>query len=1073
MFNEANIYSIATGQEAQLSEENQEAIRMALQANHAVGFVMGRYDETLTITHVSSYFLHNLGYSYQEFLDFSKGSLRNIFYGNAHSFLQLDRFCALSGEGEGEMITKEGFPLLVHMYKTDTLSATGEPFWILSVYVDQMKENLQLVTQVMHSSFWSLDCDTHGNIEKIVYSHDLRKLLGFHDIIDFPNCLDSWSNRIHPDDKERVLKNLHDALNDPTNMTKYDSEYRLRTADGSYQWFRSSADVNRRTDGSPSRMVGLFLNVTKERQSRKKAQRSRAFHQAFTASNLCEYYLDLSNNTFDTLKHTSSLLTNYENSGQWEALVQNYLNEYVIDDDKPLVSLFFNRDYMEKRLFYEQDELDLECRIRISGNVRWVRNVILRDKDVTDTHCVIIFIRDITQSKQEDAHIQSLTHKTNIMTQLLQGATRLIDRLITVDLSADKYQFYYLNQESTYAASGAFHDFAKQVMGPHFHPLAEKITWEELFQPETIRKLLTKPDDIYRIEYASQDEQIFKSLAIAPLVWNGPKLEKILLMTQIITKEKHLEQQSRKALQAACDAANRASQAKSDFLSNMSHDIRTPMNAIIGMTAIAGAHVDQPDRVKDCLAKITQSSRHLLGLINEILDMSRIESGRFSLSEEDFNMSELIDNLLAMNKPEIDRRHHKLQVHLYDVVNENLYGDSLRLQQVLNNILSNAVKYTPDNGCITLSITERPANAPGLAYYKFVIKDNGIGMSEEFQKILFQPFTRAEDVTAKNIQGTGLGMTIAQNIVHMMNGQIEVKSKPGKGSCFTITVTMKLQDTSSEPLDRLIKLPVLVVDDDPICCESTVQLLTDIGLDGEAAHSGFEALKLAHARYKKDDNYFAILIDWQMPGMDGLETTRQLRKIVGPDVTIIILSGYDFSDIKDLAIDAGVNDFITKPLFRSRLVSLLRGLVKGKKPVIDEDKPLETLATIHLDGKHILLVEDNELNSEIATEFLQMTGAEITKAKDGKEALETFQHSTPGYFDLVFMDIQMPVMNGYEATQSIRKLDRPDASTLPIIAMTANAFAEDILHAKSAGMNEHIAKPLDMAKLYNILTKWL
>ena len=1073
LFNEANIYAVAADEKFHLTDEIQEAIRMTLQLNHAVGFLTGRYDENLTISHVSSYFLHNLGYSYDEFLKVSRGSLRHLFYGENQSFLLPDRFRKLHGEGEGEMLSAQGFPLLVHMYKAETKDGKGEPLWILSVYVDQMRENLQLVNQVIHSGFWSIDFDEKGQESHVLYSHDFRHMLGFRDTLDFPNSSDAWIKQIHPDDKERVLRQFYGALQDPTNETKYDIEYRMRLADGSYQWFRDSADVNRRLDGTPSRMVGIFVNVTEEKAKRERAQRSHAFHQAFTASNLCEYYLDLHKDTFDSLKHTPSMLSAYETSRNWESLIQNYLNQYVIDDDKPQVSLFFNRDYMEKKLFYEQEELSLDCRIRLDGEERWVRHVILRDKDISNAHCVIIFIRDITKSKKEAAHVQALTTKTTAMDALLQGATRLVDRMVTADLMKDRYQFYYLKKESPYAATGAFHDFADQVMGLHFHPLAENITWDTLFRPETIRQLLKKPEDIYRIEYASYDNEIYKSLAIAPLSWKEGQLEKIFIMSQVITKEKHMEQESRKALQAACEAANRASQAKTDFLSSMSHDIRTPMNAIIGMTAIAGAHIDNPDRVKDCLGKITQASRHLLGLINEVLDMSRIESGRFSLNEEDFNLSELIDNLLAMNKAEMDRHHHTLQVHLHQVVHENLCGDSLRLQQMLNNIFSNAIKYTPDHGHITLTITERPANSPGIGYYKFEIQDDGIGMTKEFQRIIFQPFTRAENVQAQKIQGTGLGMAIAQNIAHMMNGQIEVESAPEKGSRFLITVALKLQEPSEGIMEKLIHLPVLVIDDDPICRESTVQLLTDIGLDGESVSSGAEAIPLAKERAEKDNNYFAILVDWQMPGMDGLETTRELRKIVGPDVTIIILSAYDFTDIKEAARKAGVNDFITKPLFRSRLLHVMKNLVGGKTGEPQEDHPLDTISQIHLQGKRILLVEDNALNTEIAVEILRLTGAQIDTAKDGKEALDTFLFSTPGYYDLIFMDIQMPIMNGYESTQAIRHLDRPDAKTIPIIAMTANAFAEDITHAKIAGMNEHIAKPLDMTKLYSLLKKWL
>ena len=577
---------------------------------------------------------------------------------------------------------------------------------------------------------------------------------------------------------------------------------------------------------------------------------------------------------------------------------------------------------------------------------------------------------------------------------------------------------------------------------------------------------------IYVSYWYGMTKTLVNAMAFIPLSWKDGVLEKVLLIAQDTTQEKLAEIESRIALKEAYEAANKANRSKTEFLSNMSHDIRTPMNAIVGMTAIAGANIDHPDRVIDCLGKITKSSRHLLGLINEVLDMSRIENGKIELTEEDFNLAELVDNLLAMTRSEIDAHHHNFEVQLNKIEHEYVRGDSLRVQQIFTNIMSNAIKYTPDGGNILFSITEKPTTSLDIGCYEFVIQDNGMGMSEEFQKVMFDPFTRADDKRISEIQGTGLGMAITRNIVNMMNGNIKVESKLGKGSRFTVTIFLRLRDEKSETIDELVNLPVLVVDDDKTCCEGTVAILNEIGIDGEWVLSGKEAVERAVKRHENGNDYFVYIIDWQMPGMDGIETTRQIRQKIGPDVSVIVLTSYDYTKIEEEAKAAGVDEFISKPLFRSRLTAALQNIISGK-PSQDARNYLKNIAASDYTGKKILLVEDNELNREVAAEIIGMTGAEIETAVNGKEAVDKVADHPNGYYDLVFMDVQMPIMNGYEAATAIRSLPKHKGDMLPIIAMTANAFTEDVILAKSAGMNEHIAKPLDMEKLNRMLHEWM
>lgn len=538
-----------------------------------------------------------------------------------------------------------------------------------------------------------------------------------------------------------------------------------------------------------------------------------------------------------------------------------------------------------------------------------------------------------------------------------------------------------------------------------------------------------------------------------------------------VSQEKKAEIESHKALKDAYRAAENASRAKTEFLSNMSHDIRTPMNAIIGLTAIAGANIESQDRVVECLGKITKSSRHLLGLINEVLDMARIESGRMSLAEEDFSLPELVDNLLTLTKPAIDEHNHQLEVHVEHIEHEAVCGDSLRIQQVFVNLMSNAVKYTPDGGNITLTIKEKPNGFSELGYYEFSIEDNGIGMTPEFQKIMFEPFSRADDHRTTKVQGTGLGMAIARNIVNLMNGDIRVESAPNKGTKITVTVYLKLQENEKEQEKELLDLPVLVVDDDKTCCESTVATLQEIGIAGEWVLTGKEAVERCAARHKTGRDYFAVILDWKMPEMDGIATARRIRECVGEEVTIIILTSFDFSEIEEEARAVGVNAFMAKPLFRSRLTATLRQFTSGKKEK-NARNYLEDFAKENYAGKRILLVEDNALNREIATEIIGMTGVTIDIAENGKIAVEKVMEAPEKWYDLIFMDIQMPIMNGYEATAAIRAL-AGSRGKVPIIAMTANAFAEDVQLAKNTGMNEHIAKPLDLNKLNDVLKQWL
>lgn len=546
----------------------------------------------------------------------------------------------------------------------------------------------------------------------------------------------------------------------------------------------------------------------------------------------------------------------------------------------------------------------------------------------------------------------------------------------------------------------------------------------------------------------------------------------LILEWAVLWIQEHYEIVNRKnkELEYEVEIERQANQAKTDFLSAMSHDIRTPMNAIMGMTAIASMHTDDPKRMKDCLDKIAASSQHLLGLINEVLDMSKIETGKIALSEEEFNLSQLMEDLLAIFHPQIKLKQQELEADIIQLSHEEVVGDSMRLQQVFVNIMGNAVKFTPEGGKISLKIQEVESARPGVGCYEFAFKDSGIGMDPEFVRHIFEPFSRASDSCTSKIEGTGLGMTIAQRIVQMMDGEIQVESTPGKGSLFKVKVYLKLCESDGKQEQELKGLRVLVVDDDLPTCETVCGMLKDVGMCAEYALDGDKAIARLKKLHQENRAYHIIIMDWKMPGKDGIETTREIRKTIDPDTPIIILSAYDWSVIEQEARNAGANGFVAKPLFKSRLVYAM------KQSLLSEQKaePQEKEAVLKkYENKRILLVEDNELNIEIAQELLSMTGVDVEKAYDGKQAVDAVLERGEGYYDLIFMDIQMPNMNGYDAATAIRNSGREDLVRIPIVAMTANAFAEDVQRAKGVGMNDHIAKPVEPEKLYRCLETFL
>lgn len=529
-----------------------------------------------------------------------------------------------------------------------------------------------------------------------------------------------------------------------------------------------------------------------------------------------------------------------------------------------------------------------------------------------------------------------------------------------------------------------------------------------------------------------------------------------------------MSQRQMREMEEARKQAQRANRAKSEFLSNMSHDIRTPMNGIVGMTAIAMTNIEDRMRVEDCLKKITMSSRHLLGLINDVLDMSKIENGKLSLNMDQLSLRDTMESIVNIVQPQIKSKNQHFDIFIQEIKAEDVYCDSVRLNQVLINLLSNAIKFTPEGGRINVYLSQEDS-PKGEEYVRchFRVKDTGIGMTPEFQKTIFETFTRERTKQVQKTEGTGLGMAITKCIVDAMKGSIELISAPQKGAEFHITLDLEKAEVCEEDM-ILPSWDMLVVDNNEDLCSSAVSVLKEIGVNAEYALDGQTAVELVEKRHKSHTDYQVVLIDWKMPGMDGLETTREIRRRVGDQIPILIISAYDWNDIEEEALEAGAHGFISKPLFKSNLFFGLRQFADGtvEEPK-QEDEDLEKFV-----GKRILLAEDNDLNWEIAEDILTNAGFELDWAENGQICVDKFKQSDVGYYDVVLMDIRMPVMDGYGAAQGIRALERPDAD-LPIIAMTADAFSEDIKHCLDCGMNAHIAKPIDVKKLIHQLHKYL
>lgn len=793
--------------------------------------------------------------------------------------------------------------------------------------------------------------------------------------------------------------------------------------------------------------------------------------------------VDFEAGTYQYLAGTMPEDGGFASKGDYQELVDHLCSTLIDEGERIELTEYLDRDSLIQAL-EGHDDVRFECHILQNGQPEWEHiNIICLQRSAGKAEKLLFIRQNITEVKEKELHIQAKMAVANRKERQYQIAITSnalctfefnltqdhIEKDILCEMGGEQISLLQqVNLEPPCKVSDWFECWKKFVMNDSLENYSTMVTIQHLVE------CYEHGESEVIVEYWCRDSRE-QEICIRQsfLMTRDDETQDILVMVVMkeITETVRKQKEQTQALQDALMQAQHANKAKTTFLSNMSHDIRTPMNAIIGFTTIAASHIDNKDQVKDCLQKVLSSSNHLLSLINDILDMSRIESGKVQIKEQECNISELMHNLVNIIQPQVKAKQLELFIDTFEIVNEDVIADSLKLNQVFINLLSNAVKYTPAGGTITFRIMQKTTFRHGYGDYIFIIKDNGIGMSQEFVEHIFEPFERESTVTRSGIEGTGLGMAITRNIVEMMNGTITVESEVGKGSTFTVELGLKLQDVekNAEQIKELNGLRALVVDDDFHVCDSVSKMLKKIGMRAEWTTSGREAAYRAKMAYEEGDAYHTYIIDWQMPEISGVETARKIRSVVGNDAPIIILTAYDWSDIEDEAKAAGVTAFCAKPLFMSDLKSALL----AANNLMEKEDVAASWTLEDFSGKRILLVEDIELNREIAEVILEEAGFVVESAPDGTDAVAMVEKSEEYYYDAVLMDVQMPIMNGYEATRTIRNMSRKDVKDLPIIAMTANALEEDKEAALKNGMNAHISKPLNMDIFISVLKQFI
>ena len=918
----------------------------ALAENDAVGVIAGYYDENLTIACVSRFFLTLLGYAPdgEDFYRDSQGSLAHLISPTGDFPFDPASFARSPREARYVFERIHQAPVLMRTVRLDSTDEQGRAMWVMSAQGSRDSQELALVRKIVLYGYWSVDYDEKAHPVVVHWSQSFRRLLGYDGYEDFPDVVESWKKCVAEGERSEHWHRVHEALHDPDcEALEFESPLKLKT--GEVRWFRSTCRIVRRRDRTPHRLAGVMVDITEQRTALELKTRREVFYRALSQNVLCELSIDLELNRFQLLAGKDAVAPYFIESRTWDEQLADFIDRFVEPDDRARVRGLLSRAHFDE-VFARGDRLAVSIRHPMpDGRMIWGEHVFLCQDRHPDgrPRKILMYVQDVTDDRENPVTVEPLVTEETLRDELLGGMNRLVDWYVVCEPETDRYSFYQHRsgmERLEYPANGRFTHLVA-LLARKMSPMYLKTPLEDVLRADEMKRRSEDGERPWRLQCLSPGPvTAYTDISVIPMRRKAGEAQRFLLIAQDNTKHLHAELKIRRTLQLACDVAKSANEAKSRFLSHMSHDIRTPMNAIVGMSAIAGMHVDDVERVRHCLDRITESSQYLLGLINEVLDLSRIESGAVKMSKMAFGLRETVEEVRSLVKESAEQRRHTMVWRTEGIVHNEVLGDPLHLQQVLVNLVSNAVKYTPPEGRVEVTVVEEPTPEAKSACFKIRVSDNGIGMSEAFQRTLFEPFSRELRDFVQAQQGTGLGMSITKNLVLLMGGSIRVKSAPNAGSTFEVTV-----------------------------------FFPKAGAD--------EAVTPAKGR----------------------------------------LSLAEFSQ----------SDYA---------------------------------------GRCVLLVEDNEINREIALEILQSVGVTVDTAEDGAVALERVK-TNPGRFDLVFMDIRMPVMNGYEATRAIRALGREDTAKLPIVAMTADVFAEDVAEAEKAGMNGHVAKPVDLAKLAAEMNRWL